>query len=291
MDNLTHTLTGLMLSRCGLDRGQRDTPAMLMLAANAPDIDAYPFFTDQLDYLEIHRGYTHALAFSPFIALLPIAIVAAFTKQRPSLRLWLGSWLVVLSHLVLDWTNVYGIRMLLPFSDRWLRLDITNVVDPVIWLILLVSVAIPAVLGLVSSEIGAGKVGGVRRTWAWIAMVLLLSYEGVRWTSHQRVIDHVNALLWMDEPAQAAYAFPDSFGTLSWRAVVEGEDFFYELPADFSGNFSMRDGHAEYKIGESPNVDAARTTRTFQVVESFNHVPFWRISPLVDETQIGRAHV
>jgi hypothetical protein len=181
---------------------------------------------------------------------------------------------------------VYGIRMLLPFSDRWLRLDITNVVDPVIWLILLVSVSIPAVLGLVSSEIGAKKTGGVRRTWAWIAMILLLSYEGVRWTSHQRVIDHLNALLWMDEPAQAAYAFPDSFGTLNWRAVVEGEDFFYELPADFSGNFNMRDGHAEYKIGESPNVDAARTTRTFQVAENFNQVPFWRISPLVDETRV-----
>ena len=76
MDNLTHTLVGLMMSRCGIDRGERGTAAVMMLAANAPDIDAYPFFTDQLDYLEIHRGYTHALAFSPFIALLPIAIVA-----------------------------------------------------------------------------------------------------------------------------------------------------------------------------------------------------------------------
>ena len=79
---------------------------------------------------------------------------------------------------------------------------------------------------------------------------------------------------------------PSPLKMISWRAVVEGEDFFYELPADFSGNFSMRDGHAEYKIGESPNVDAARTTRTFQVVESFNQVPFWRISPLVDETRV-----
>lgn len=286
MDNLTHTLVGLMLSRCGMDRGEKGTAAVMMLAANAPDIDAYPFFTDQLDYLEIHRGYTHALAFTPLVALLPLAIVAAFTKKRPSVYLWIISMLSILSHLVLDWTNVYGIRMLLPFSDRWLRADITNVVDPVIWLILISCVAIPAVLGLVSSEIGARKTGGVKRAWAWIALIALLSYEGVRWNSHQKVVDQLNALLWMDQPAEAVYAFPDSFGTLRWRGLVEGENFFYEVPAEFSGDFAMRDAHLEYKIGHAPTVDAARTTRTFQVLESFNQVPFWRISPLVDETRV-----
>jgi hypothetical protein len=108
----------------------------------------------------------------------------------------------------------------------------------------------------------------------------------VRLNSHQNVLDHLNALLWMDQPATAVYAFPDTFGTLRWRAVVEGDDFFYELPADFSGEFSMRDAHVDYKIGEAPTVEAARTTRTFQVAESFNQVPFWRISPLVDETRV-----
>ncbi len=60
----------------------------------------------------------------------------------------------VASHLALDWTNVYGIRLLLPFSARWLRLDITSVVDPWIWTGLLLSVIAPALARLVGGEIG-----------------------------------------------------------------------------------------------------------------------------------------
>lgn len=286
MDNITHTLVGLMMSRCGLDRGRKGTAAMMMLAANAPDIDAYPFFTDTLDYLEIHRGYTHGLVFAPLVALLPLAIVARVTKTRPTLLGWISCILAVLSHLLLDWTNVYGIRMLLPFSDRWLRLDITNVVDPVIWLILLIALAVPSLLGLVSSTIGARKTSGVKMAWAWVALLGLLSYEGLRWNSHEKALQGLNALLYMDQPAEAVYAFPDTFGTLQWRGVVEGDKFVYEMPVDFSGNFSMRGAKLDYKIGHAPTVDAAKETRTFRVFEQFNQVPFWRINPQVDVTQV-----
>ena len=286
MDNLTHTFVGLMMSRCGLDRGEKGTAVMLMLAANAPDIDTYPFFTSSLDYLEIHRGYTHALVFAPLLALLPLMIVKGVTRTRPTFMAWFACLLAVLSHLLLDWTNVYGIRMLLPFSDRWLRLDITNVVDPVIWLILGIAVAIPSLLGLVSSTIGAGRSMGVKRAWAWIAMVLLLGYEGAHWNSHDKAVKGLNALLYMDRPAEAVYAFPDTFGTVQWRGVVDGEGFVYEMPVDFSGNFTLRGAKLDYKIGHAPSVDAAKETRTFQVFEKFNQVPFWRISPLVDVTQV-----
>jgi inner membrane protein len=291
MDNLTHTLVGLMMSRCGLDsigknRDAKGTGVMLMLAANAPDIDAYPFFTSAMDYLDIHRGYTHSLMFAPIVALLPMAIVKGVTKTRPSFIAWFSCLLVVLSHLALDWTNVYGVRMLLPFSDRWLRLDITNVVDPLIWLILAVSLAIPSLLALVSSTIGAKKTSGVKQAWAWIALLTLGGYEYARWNSHENAVRSMNSLLYMDEPAEAVYAFPDSFGALNWRGIVEGEKFVYEIPVDFRGNFTMRDAKLDYKIGHAPTVDAAKQTRTFQVFERFNQVPFWRINPLVDVTEV-----
>lgn len=287
MDNITHTLTGLMLSRCGLDRGEKHMTAIMLLAANAPDIDAYPFFTDSLNYLDIHRGYTHGLALAPLVALVPLAIVWGITKHRPSVWAWFAATIAVLSHILLDWTNVYGVRMLLPFSDRWLRLDITNVVDPIIWLILGFAAAVPALFRLVSMEIGSKKATGGRMGWAWVALIALVAYEGVRWDSHQRALGGLNALLYMDEPARKVYAFPDnSLATLEWRGLVEGDTFFYEMPVDFSGNFSMREARIDYKIGHAPTVDAAKQTRAFQVFGRFNQVPFWRISPLVDETRV-----
>ncbi len=291
MDNLTHSLVGLMMSRCGLDsiganRGAKGTAAMLVLAANVPDLDAYPFFTSALDYLDIHRGYTHGLAFAPLMALLPMAIVKFVTKTRPSLAAWFACTLVVLSHLLLDWTNVYGVRLLLPFSDRWLRLDITNVVDPIIWLILVLAMAIPSFFQLISSTIGEKKSDGPKRAWAWVALLLLCGYEGMRWNSHDKAVRAMNSLLYMDEVPQAVYAFPQTFGFMEWRGIVEGEKFVYEIPVGRNGDFLMRDATVDYKIGHAPTVDAAKETHTFQVVQRFNQVPFWRINPMVDVTEV-----
>jgi inner membrane protein len=289
MDNLTHSLVGMMMSRCGLEAWskERGFTAMMVLAANVPDVDAYPFFTSQVDYLDIHRGYTHALIMAPVMALLPILIVKAITRTRPTFYSWLCCTLVVLSHLALDWTNIYGIRMLLPFSDKWMRLDITNVIDPLIWGFLLLCWAVPAMLALVTSEIGSGKSTGARRAWAWIALLGLLGYEGARWSSHERVVSTLNSLLYMDEPAKNVYAFPENYlGLLRWRGVVEGEGFFYEMPVSASGDFNMRDAKVDYTARKSPTIDAAKTTHTFQVFEKFNQVPFWIISPLVDVTRV-----
>src|ERR1700682_3577640 len=169
MDNITHTLVGLMLSRAGLNRGEKGTPLMLMLAANAPDMDAYPFFTNNLDYLQIHRGYTHAFLFAPLVALVPLLLVKAFTRTRftlVTLATYAGGLIAVLSHLLLDWTNVYGVRLMLPFSAKWYRLDSTDIIDPVILGVLILALGAPALSGLVTSEIGGRKSPGPSRGWA-----------------------------------------------------------------------------------------------------------------------------
>lgn len=288
MDNLTHSLVGLMLSRCGLEAWskERGFTAMLVLAANIPDVDAYSFFTSTVEYLEIHRGYTHALAMAPVMALLPIAIVKGITRTRPTFYSWLCCTLAVLSHLALDWTNVYGIRMLLPFSDKWLRLDITDIIDPLIWGFLLLCWGIPAMLGLVTSTIGSGKATGAIRAWAWIALLGLFAYEGMRWTWHERVRSTLNSMLYMDEPAKNVYVFPETFGLMRWRGIVEGANFLYEIPVNASGDFNMRGAKLDYSAGKSRMIDAANTTRTFQVFKKFNQVPFWVMSPLVDVTRV-----
>jgi inner membrane protein len=288
MDNLTHSLVGLTLARCGFDREQGSV-AMLVLAANIPDIDAYNFFTDSLSYLEVHRGYTHALVFVPLVALLPIAIVCAIRGKRlargPFLWMWFGSTLAVLSHVLMDWTNPYGVRMLLPFSGRWLRLDITNIVDPIIWLILIATLAASSLAALVSSEIGGRKYTGPARAWAFLALLTVAGYEAYRWTSHERALLAMTVRLYNDEPPKHVYAFPAG-GSLRWRGLVEGEKFYFEVPVEFSGAFDMRDGEFDYKPGHAPALDAARATRTFRIFEKFNQVPLYRLYPLVDAMRV-----
>jgi len=41
--------------------------------------------------------------------------------------------LAILTHPVLDYLNVYGIRWLMPFDDRWFYGDVLFIVDPWVW--------------------------------------------------------------------------------------------------------------------------------------------------------------
>src|SRR5262249_16948552 len=145
LDNLTHTLTGLALSRAGFNRLTPQATAILLLAANAPDVDVAAAMGGSLIYLKYHRHLTHSLLMAPLMAFLPLLFVRLASRQPMAWRMgYLVSLAGVVSHLALDWTNVYGVRLLLPFSRRWLGLDITPVVDPWIWGALLLAVIAPA---------------------------------------------------------------------------------------------------------------------------------------------------
>jgi len=156
MDPLTHTATGLLLSRAGLNRWTPGAAAMMMLAANAPDIDIVSAAGGSLNYLHYHRHLTHSLVAMPAMALLPVLVVRLIGRKPVN---WLGAWcaslIAVASHLLLDWTNSYGIRLLLPFSPRWLHLDWTNVIDLWLWAGLGVCLLGPFLARLVGSEIAS----------------------------------------------------------------------------------------------------------------------------------------
>ncbi len=47
-----------------------------------------------------------------------------------------ASFIASATHPLLDWTNNYGIRFFLPWSQKWSYGDLVFIVDPYIWLIL-----------------------------------------------------------------------------------------------------------------------------------------------------------
>jgi len=122
MDPLTHTLTGLALSRAGLNRRSAYATPILMLAASAPDIDILAWLAGPAAYLHYHRHLTHAFVAIPFLALLPVLVVRLFARKPFD---WKWAYLVslvgVATHPLLDWMNAYGVRFWLPFSGEWLR--------------------------------------------------------------------------------------------------------------------------------------------------------------------------
>src|SRR4030095_7731759 len=152
MDNVCHSLVGAALAECGLRRRTRYATAALVVGANLPDIDVAAVYTHYA--LGFRRGITHGI---PAVIVLPFVLTAVLIawsrvfprepragtdpsspETHPAELLKLAA-LAVLTHPVLDWMNVYGMRWLMPFNRTWFYGDSLFIVDP--WLLLMLGAA------------------------------------------------------------------------------------------------------------------------------------------------------
>ncbi|HEY1218880.1 MAG: metal-dependent hydrolase [Bryobacteraceae bacterium] len=282
MDNLTHTAVGLFLARAGAGKWSPRATAILLVASNAPDIDVLAGAAGPLAYLHYHRHLTHALIAMPVLALLSVAVVRV-AGRKP--LYWPGAlaagMLGVAAHLLLDWTNLYGVRLLLPFSGRWLRLDSTAVVDLWIWAIAAAALAGPFLARLVGSEIASGgaKPRHHGRTAALFALAAVMALDGGRLVLHSRAVEMLEARVYQGDSPTRVAALPNPFNPLRWRGLVETPAFYAIADVDTGGDFDPTRAQILYKPDADPALDAAARTPVFREFLRFNQYPLWRVTP------------
>jgi len=291
MDNITHTLTGLALSRAGLNRWYSHSASVLELAANVPDIDIVMALSGSLPYFESHRGITHSIVMAPVMALVVVLLVCAITRSMRGWKAAYGLAIVgVASHVLLDWTNSYGVRFLVPFSSEWFRLDLNNIIDLWIWGILLLATVGPLLGRLVSSEIGAKPGSG--RGLAIFALSFLLVYDCGRYFVHQRALDILNSRVYQGGAPLRVAAFPTSIANpFKWTGWIDRPAFAMRFSMDLLGDFDPGTGTIFFKPEASPAMDAARQTHPVQVFLNFAQFPLWRIIPVSDPEGAHRVEV
>ncbi len=282
MDPLTHSATGLFLGRAGLNRFSEQAPWILVLAANAPDIDIVTLAGGPLNYLNYHRHLTHSLAAWPVMALLPVLAVRLFTRKPFR---WLGAYAIslaaVASHLLLDYTNIYGIRFLLPFSGRWFRLDLTSVVDLWIWGVLLVGLAGPLIARLVNAEIGA-RTKSAGRGFAIFALLFLALYNAGRGVLHARAVATLDSRIYASAAPQRVAALPGPVNPLAWRGLVETREFYSVVDFSLLEEFDPSRGAIFYKAEPGAAIQAANNSPEFRDFFNFSQFPLERSMPLAD---------
>ena len=184
MDNLTHSLVGALIGQAGLKKKTGLAMPALIIGANLPDVDAACFlWLDGVEHLGFRRGITHG---PPAWLLLPLVLAGllygfdrwqAKRGTRPAARLPVSfKWLYLLgfigclTHPALDWLNVYGIRLLEPFSSRWFYGDTLFIIDVWLW----------ALMGFATwFSLRREKRGGEWRRPARIALSVALAYIGM----------------------------------------------------------------------------------------------------------------
>lgn len=277
-----------MLARAGLNRLTPRAAGLLVLAANIPDIDVAAAFGGSLNYLHWHRHITHSIAALPILALLPVCVTRLFGRL-PWKRAWSASLIAVATHLLMDWTNIYGIRLLLPFSDRWLRLDITNIIDPIILGALMAASLWPVLSRLVSAEIGARP--GEGRGLAICALAFVMLYNCGRGVLHARAVGLIEARTYNGSVPARVAALPHIINPFTWVGLVETASAFVTVPVNLLADFDPSAGRIFFKPEPSSALDTARNTGTVRRFLEFSQFPFWRVTPAPEPANAVRVDV
>ena len=261
MEPVTHFLVGACIGRAGLNRKTVYATLAAILAAEAADLDVLWAFGGPVEELKHHRGITHTFLGAPVVAGVVVGLVwllnrwveahrrrklaaaPARTVERgaPGPRLpqpvrwgWLYSTALIsaLSHLLLDWTNNYGLRPFFLFYPRWYAGSFVFIAEPVLWALLLAGLVIPGLLGLVAGEIGARRKEFRGRGWAIFALAGMVVLWGWRWAEHA----HAQALVENTQitavPVKRVALEPYPINPFRWHAILETADFYQTAEID-----------------------------------------------------------
>ncbi len=253
----------------------------MVVAANAPDFDAVCWFWGAESYIHWHRNITHSLIAVPFMALLTVAIVRVLGRKAVQ---WWPAFLIaivaVASHLFLDLTNVYGVRLLLPFSGHWFHWDLTPIVDLIIWAILLLAIGATMLGRLVGSEIGESrKASGAG--WAVTALLLLTAYDYGRSVAHDHAAALMDSRIYDGASPRRTTAFPGE-NPLRWMGIAEIRNGYVQVPINLLGRFDPESGVTFFNSSRTPAVDAAMKTEAFRRLLEFVQFPVWATAPAPD---------
>jgi inner membrane protein len=254
MEPVTHILTGACVARTGFNRRAAYATLTMAVAAEFPDIDTLWGLRGPVEGFQHHRGITHTFLGIPFEAALIVAAVYVLHRWRvrraersaPATKpltaaparwgtLYLFALLALLSHLLLDYTNNYGLRPFYPFNPHWYAASIVFIFDPLIFLLLLSAFVAPWLFGLIGAEVGVRQRPFRGRGWAIAALLGIFACWGLREMEHERAIqmqlaqnvaapaaptadtDATPVYL----PAQRALASPDPVSPFRWYGVID----------------------------------------------------------------------
>ena len=182
----------------------------------------------------------------------------------------------MLSHLLLDFTNNYGLRPFDPFSYRWYSWDIVFIVDPIIAAALLLMLIAPWFSGLISGEIGAKRSRYPGLGSAISALIVIVLIWWVRDFSHRRAITLLSQQTYRDQEAKRVSASPNPLNPFQWLGIVETENFFQTLEVDtLSGEVDpQRSAVTLYKPEETPITLAAKKSRLGRAFLDWARYPY-----------------
>jgi inner membrane protein len=247
MEPVTHFLVGACIGRAGLNRKTAYATLAAVLAAEAADIDVFWSLAGPVEELKHHRGITHTFIAAPVVAGAVVGLGWLFDRWREGRRArranspnqkskappaphwgWLYATALIsaLSHLLLDWTNNYGLRPFFPFNPRWYAGSFVFIAEPVLWVVLLLALVVPGVLGLADREIGARRQAFRGRGWAIFALSAMVVLWCWRWAEHAQAQSMLENVQITSAPVLRIGIEPYPVNPFHWHAILETAAYY-----------------------------------------------------------------
>jgi inner membrane protein len=284
---LTHALIALILARAGQKLLPRYGAAMLVVSGVAADLDFLSYIGGPSAYLRFHRGVLHSVLGSVVLvcvlALVFWGIARRAAAKNTASKLTPASFVPVVVvctvgvavHLLFDLASGIGVRLLWPFRQKWSAWDLVSTLDPWILVVLILGLALPEVLRLVSEEIGERTRVPRGRLAAIVTLLVLLIYFGARAGLHSGAVDELNAREYHGAPALSVGAFPSSISPLAWRGVVSTDNDIEVIEISLAPGAGFDPERAErlYKPEDSAALRAAQNTAAAKTFLSYARFP------------------
>jgi inner membrane protein len=311
LEPITHFLTGACISRAsGLNRKTALATATCVLAAEAADLDILAYARGPIYGFAHHRGITHSFVAVPFVAALVIGFMylgwrlqrrwppepagcpacppaTAGPPKAPRWGLLFGfACLAALSHILLDFTNSYGVRPFEPFSYKWYSWDIVFIFEPLLYVFFIAGLALPALFGLINEEIGVRR-RPRGRAGAAIALVLMVALWGLRDFQHRRALAAMDARLYHGIEPLRVSAYPYYLNPFKWYGVVETDSFYQRMVVDSLTSEVDPQGRAltRFKPQETAVSQAAKDTYLGHVYLDWAQYPVFEVEQLTAPTR------
>jgi len=289
MEPVTHFLTGACIGRAGLNRKTAYATLAAVLAAEAADLDMLWGFAGPVEELKHHRGITHTFIAAPVVAGVVVVAVWVLHRWRqgrlirkakvlnqevkapavPVRWVWLYATALIaaLSHLLLDWTNNYGLRPFFPFNPRWYAGSFMFIAEPVLWALMLLSLIVPWLLGLADREIGARRTLFPGRGWAIFALTGMVALWCWRWSERAQAKAMVENTQVTTAAVKRLALEPYPVNPFRWHAILETADTYQSAEVNArTGEIDSDPGQdVIFKPTNTPAVEAAKRTFLGQV--------------------------
>lgn len=225
MDSLTQIVLGAAVGEAVLGK-KVGNKAMLYgaIAGTIPDLDTFVgMFTDPVTAVQIHRGFSHSIAFAILTAPLFGYLISTYKKQA-TWKQW--SWLMfwgLLTHPILDAFTTWGTQVFWPLETR-LEFKTIFVIDPLYTL--------PFLIFLILA-MRRKKEDPKRSRYNRLGLIISTSYLMLtvilKVYTYQKFEDSLNqqGIFYLDMDNK-----PSPLNTILWTANVETQDAF--LIGDYS---------------------------------------------------------